>query len=96
MWRKISKKEQEKYLSKWISNITKNKKNTKLSVKRHIVYHAKQIFIKDPKLWSASMRNLIEIYENLYNTKPSVKTRLERLENKYKKNPKRYTPPPSK
>ncbi len=94
MWRKLSKKEQQKYLDKWIKEIVADKKNTLRSVKRHIARHAKHIFDRDPKLWAASMRNLTEIFEGIHKIETSVNIRLERLENKYKKNPNRYNPPP--
>ena len=95
MWRKLSKKQKEQYLNKWIREVVDNKKNTEAVIKNHISRHAKHIFARDPLLWSSSMRNLVETFEAKHNIKPSVKIRLERLENKYKKNPKRYTPPPN-
>lgn len=96
MWEKLSKKEQEKCLKKWISNIVEDKRNTKLSVKKHIVCHAKDVFSEDPKIWSASMRNLIEVFEALHKIKPTTIMRLKRFERKYKKDPKKYCPPPLK
>ncbi|MBT4277155.1 hypothetical protein HOD96_00185 [Candidatus Falkowbacteria bacterium] len=92
MLQKLLKKDKRKYLTKWIKDISKDE--TDLSLKRHIVKHAKEIFENDPKKWAASMRNLIEIFEAKYKIKPSIDLQLERLEEKYKKNPKRYTDPP--
>jgi hypothetical protein len=94
---KLSKKEQRKYLDKWIKAIAKNKKTTELSIRRHIVRHAKETISKTVlESWSASMRNLIEIYEFMHGIKPSLLRQIERLENKYKMDSNRYTPPPKK
>lgn len=84
----------EKYYKKWISKIAKDE--TGRTIKRHIIRHAKEIYSKEPKIWSASMRNLIEIFEKVYKATPSLKLKMARLQHKYKKNPRRYTPPPSK
>jgi len=42
------------------------------------------------------MRNLIEIFDKVYKSTPSTKLKIARLQHKYRKNPKRYTPPPLK
>jgi len=94
MVKKLAVNNSEKYYKKWILEITKNE--TDRTIKRHIVRHAKEIYSKEPKLWSASMRNLIEIFDGVYKSTPSLKLKIERLQNKYKKNPKRYTSPPLK
>jgi len=82
------------YLHNWIKAISDNPKTTDLSVRRHIVKHAKQIYSRDPKLWAASMRNLVEIFECYHKIIPSKKLQIERLQNKFNKNSTRYTPPP--
>lgn len=92
MWKNLSKKEQNKYLQRWIKKISKTE--TELSIKRHIVRHAKEIYEKNPDKWSASMKNLVEIFDEMHKIKPDIKFRLDRLENKYHKNKKRYTTPP--
>ena len=93
MWRKLSKNKKNDYLKKWLKEIPKDE--TKLSITRHIVKHSKEIFKKDPKEWSASMRNLVSTYETFCKIKkPPCDLRLEKLENKYIKNKKRYTAPP--
>jgi len=84
----------EKHYKKWISAISNDE--TGRTIKRHIIRHAKEIYSKEPKVWSASMRNLIEIFDKVHKSKPSTKLKIKRLQRKYKKNPKRYTPPPSK
>lgn len=88
----MNKKEQIEYYRKWIKKIAKDE--TGLSSKRHIVHHAKEVYKKDPKQWSASMKNLIEIFDEIHKIKPDIKSRLDRLEEKFKKNKRRYTPPP--
>lgn len=82
----------EKYYKKWISRIAKDE--TGRTIKQHIVRHAKEIYSKEPKVWSASMRNLMEIFDKVYKSTPTLKLKIRRLQNKYKKNPKRYTSPP--
>ena len=94
MVKKIVNNNLEKYYKKWISGIAKDE--TSRTIKRHIVRHVNEIYSKEPKLWSASMRNLIEIFDEVYKLTPSLKLKTERLQHKYKKNPKRYTPPPFK
>ena len=84
----------KKYYRKWISVIAKDE--TPRTIKQHIVRHAKEIYSEEPEIWSASMRNLIEIFDKIYKSNPSTKLKLERLHHKYKKNPKRYTSPPFK
>lgn len=85
-------KKHRRYLNQWIKLITKDE--TDLSIKRHIVRHAKEIYQKESQSWSDSMRNLVEIYERKCRVKPSLLRQIKKLENKYKKNPKRYTSPP--
>jgi hypothetical protein len=93
MWKKLSTKEQVDFLNKWIRELTKDE--TRLSLRRHVVRHAKEIYGKDPKEWIASMRNLTDAYEVLCKVKqPSTLLRIQKLYNKYKKNPRRYTAPP--
>ncbi|OGY93705.1 MAG: hypothetical protein A2406_04025 [Candidatus Komeilibacteria bacterium RIFOXYC1_FULL_37_11] len=92
MWEHLNKKEQLHFLRLWIKKITK--KHTDFSIKRHIVKHAKEIYQKDPRKWSASMRNLLEIFEGIHNIKPHPAEQLERLNNKYQKDKHRYTAPP--
>ncbi|XOB41733.1 MAG: hypothetical protein ACKKMS_03395 [Candidatus Nealsonbacteria bacterium] len=84
----------EKYYKKWISAIANDE--TGRTIKRHIIRHAKEIYSKESKVWSASMRNLIEVFDEVYKSTPSIKLKIKRLQHKYKLNPKRYTPPPSK
>lgn len=93
---KVPKSKQRKFLDRWIGAIVKNKKNTALGVKKHIVKHAREIFEKNPRLWAASMRNLVEIYERMHEITPKLSTQIERFENKYNRNHSRYTPPPNK
>ena len=71
------------------------KDETKRTIKTHIIRHSKEIWIRNPKEWSASMRNLIEIFDKIFGSKSSTKLKIERLNHKYKKNPKRYTAPPN-
>ncbi|MDO8574212.1 MAG: hypothetical protein Q7R86_01135 [bacterium] len=92
VWRKLSKNKQIKYHRKWVKAIVKDE--TPATIKKHINRHAKEIYTKDPKRWSASMRNLVDIFDEMYQVKPSTSLKLERLHNKYRKNPRRYTPPP--
>jgi|GEM_PF-2826973 len=92
--KKIINNRSEKYYRKWISLISNDE--TGRTIKRHIIRHAKEIYSKDPKVWSASMRNLIEIFDKVHKSEPPIKLRIKRLQLKYKKNPKRYTPPPLK
>lgn len=87
---------EDKFLEKWIKKIAKSEHSTNLAVKRHIIKHAKEIFEKDPKLWAASMRNMVEIFEAMYRIKSSSTTQIERLHNKYNKNKFYYTTPPKK
>jgi len=87
---------QRNFLDRWIKAIIKDKRNSELAVKKHINHHAKEIYTSDPVKWSASMRNLVEMYEAIRKIKPSTKSQIERFQNKYNKNPKRYTPPPTK
>jgi len=94
MVKKLTNNNLEKYYKKWILEIANDE--TGRTIKQHIVRHAKEIYSKEPKIWSASMRNLMEIFDKVYKSAPSLKLKIERLEHKYKKNPKRYTPPPSK
>jgi hypothetical protein len=94
MWKKLDQEGKKKYLKQWIREITKDE--TSLSIRRHIIKHAKEIFEKNPKEWSASMRNLIEVYEVMNKIRPSEKLRLVKLHKKYLRNPKRYTSPPNK
>lgn len=92
---KLLKEKERVILDKWIENIIKDKRNTIFSVKRHINHHSKQIYTRDPDKWCASMRNLLEIYEKMNKVIPSTSLQIERFKNKYNKNKKRYTPPPS-
>ena len=92
MWRKLSKAQQIKYHRKWVKDIIEDE--TPITIKRHINKHAKEIYTRDPDKWSASMRNLVDIFDEMHQIKPSIKLKLERLHNKYRKNPRRYTPPP--
>ncbi|PIR07092.1 MAG: hypothetical protein COV55_01535 [Candidatus Komeilibacteria bacterium CG11_big_fil_rev_8_21_14_0_20_36_20] len=92
MWHHLSKKDQHKFLCKWIKKITYDE--TDLSIKRHVVRHAKHIYDRDPRQWAASMRNLVQIFEDMQNIKPSTTLQLDRLYNKYKSNKHRYTKPP--
>lgn len=92
MWRRLSKKEQEKYYRKWIKEIADCE--TKLSLKRHIVRHAKEIYDKNSKEWSTSMKNLLESFNEMNQIDTTTAMCLKKLENKYKTNPRRYTPPP--
>lgn len=94
MVRKLINNNLERYYRKWILAIANDE--TGRTIKRHIIRHAKEIYYKEPKVWSASMRNLIEIFDKVYKSKPSIKLKIKRLQLKYKKNPKRYTPPPLK
>ena len=83
----------EKYYKKWILAIANDE--TGRTIKQHIVRRAKEIYSKEPKIWSASMRNLIEVFDNVHKSTPSIRLKIKRLQHKYKMNPKRYTPPPS-
>jgi len=94
MPKNFSKKNKELYLKKWIHKIAKNPIHTEGELKEHIIHHAKQIHTCDPKLWAASMRNMLEIFEKFHGIKPSVDIQLERLQNKFDKNPNTHTPPP--
>ena len=88
----MPKNKSKNYYKKWILKIAKDE--TERTIRKHILKHADEIHSKDPKEWSASMRNLIEIFDKIYKLKPNLKLRIERLNHKYKKNPKRYTAPP--
>ncbi|MCX6786991.1 MAG: hypothetical protein NTY93_00465 [Candidatus Kaiserbacteria bacterium] len=92
MWENLSENDMEKYLRRWIQETTKDE--SELSLKKHIVKHAKEINQKDPTEWLASMKNLVEAYEEKTKAIPSVVLRVQKLANKYKKNKRRYTPPP--
>ena len=89
-----SKNKLETYYREWISAIAYDE--TGRTIKQHIVKHAKEVYSKEPKAWSASMRNLMEVFDEIHKSKPSLKSKIGRLQKKYKKNPKRYTPPPPK
>ncbi|MFH1445768.1 MAG: hypothetical protein ABIF08_04820 [Nanoarchaeota archaeon] len=91
MWKKLSKEEQERYHRKWIRSIIKDE--TPSTIKKHVIKHSKEIYKKEPAKWSASMHNLIDIFDEMFISKPKIENKLERLENKYKKNPRRYTKP---
>jgi hypothetical protein len=93
MVKKLVNNNLEKFYRKWISAIANDE--TGRTIKRHIVRHSKEIYSKEPKIWSASMRNLIEVFDKVYKSTPSIKLKIARLQHKYRKNPKRYTPPPS-
>lgn len=94
MVKKLINNNLEKYYKKWISAISN--RETGRTIKRHIVRHAKEVYYKEPKVWSASMRNLIEIFDKVHKSKPSIQSKIRRLQLKHEKNPKRYTPPPLK
>lgn len=92
--KKTTTSEEEKILNEWIANIAK--RDSHFAVKKHLVKHTKELFKSDPLKWSASMRNLIEIFERQHKLSKSriIKKQLERLYLKYLKNPRRYTSPP--
>lgn len=92
MWQKLSKRKKSDFLNKWI--VATLKVETKLSLKRHIVRHAGEVYKKEPEEWIASMKNLIDAFELINNINTGLDTRLKKLNDKYIKNPKRYTPPP--
>ena len=92
MWKKLSKEEQLRYYKNWINETLKDE--TCDSIKMHIVKHAKEIYQKDPEEWSASMRNLIDAFDKKCKINPSISLRLKKMEDKYHKNPRRFTPPP--
>jgi len=94
MVKKLSRNSLDRYYRKWILEISKNE--TSRTIKQHIVRHSKEIYSRDLKEWSASMKNLIEIFDMMHKLNSSVKLKLKRLECKYKENPRRYTPPPLK
>ena len=93
MWKNLSRQEQNKLLNSWIKKILKDE--TSDSINQHIIKHVNEIFDKDPEQWSASMRNLLDIFNKINKIKPNTELRLERLNNKYSKNPKRVTSPPN-
>jgi hypothetical protein len=92
-WKRLPKEKRARYYRRWIRHITKDE--TFHTIRQHILRHSREVYKKDPKIWSASMRNLIEIFDGLHKLRPDTKLMLERLERKYRKNPKRYTPPPA-
>jgi len=92
MAKKVSEKELKKQYGKWIERIKKDE--TELMIKRHINKHANEVYERDSLKWSASMRNLLNIFDAVFDSKPDTALLLERLENKWKQNKKRYTAPP--
>jgi len=84
----------EKYYKEWILKISKNKKSP--DIRRHIVNHAREVYFKDPLKWSASMRNLIEIFDEVYKVRPSLNLKIKRLRDKYNKDPSKFTAPPDR
>lgn len=76
----------------WMEDCVKDE--TPLSLKRHIVRHAKEIYEGDNAGWVASMRNLLDKFEIISNVYATDDKRLERLLMKWHKNKRRYTPPP--
>lgn len=87
----------EKYYEKWIKDIAK--RTTKLGIKRHIINHARDLNNKNdnnPLRWAASMYNLLKTYEKIHRIELTPEIMLNRLLNKYNKNPYYYTPPPGK
>jgi hypothetical protein len=93
-WKKLSKEKQIKILNRWIRTITKSE--TKFAVKKHMVKHAEEVYADDPTEWSASMRNMMDIFDLIFKVNSENETwrRLDKLETKYNTNRKRYTPPP--
>ena len=63
MVKKLINNNLERYYRKWILAIANDE--TGRTIKRHIIRHAKEIYSKEPKVWSASMRNLIEIFDKV-------------------------------
>ena len=93
MWRKLKGKDLENYYKKWINGTLKIAV-TKDPVKKHIKKHITEIDDSDPEQWAASMRTLLDIFEAVYKIEPSLKLQLKKMENHYKRHPKRACPPP--
>ena len=86
---------EEKYYNTWIRVISK--RYTQITIKRHIIHHAKQLNDKNtnsPLNWVASMYNLIRIFESVNRVKSTKPIEIYKLLKKYNKNPKLFTPPP--
>lgn len=92
MWRELPEEDQLKFYKKWISDTLRDE--TPDSLREHIIKHAHEIFEKDPEEWSASMRNLVDAFDAKMGCNPSVGLRLKKMDNKYKKDSDRFTPPP--
>lgn len=92
MWHKLPEDKKKDFLQRWIEKITRDE--TDLTLKKHIVKHAHEIYVKDKKKWSHSMRNLLDIFDAKYDIEEDVGYRIDRLHNKYRKNKRRYTAPP--
>ena len=85
--------QQEAFLAAWLEAVSADE--TDVTIKRHIVHHAKEIYEKTPEEWAASMRNLVDIFEHMNKISPPTHARLGKLLKKYRSNPRRYTPPPA-
>ncbi|KPJ70421.1 hypothetical protein AMJ51_01935 [Microgenomates bacterium DG_75] len=94
MWRKLDNTKLRRYYRQWIKNMAKKGFAHESNTKAHIKKHVEEIESKDPEIWVASMKNLIDIFEEVFKVKPSLKLRVERLERQYKKKPKISCPPP--
>lgn len=87
--------ETEKYHKKWIKLIAKE--TSELRIKRHIIYHAKQLCdpnVNNPISWLNSMYNLLEIYEIIHKVRPNPSIKIYKLLSKYNTNKRIYTTPP--
>jgi hypothetical protein len=92
MWMELSEQQQVEYYNKWIDETLKDE--TEQSLREHIIKHAHEIMEKEAVEWAASMRNLVDAFERKVGIKPDIELRLKKLDNKYKKDPERFTPPP--
>ena len=91
---KRSEKEMEEIHAKWINDISK--RHSLYGIKRHIIRHAKDISVEKPWIWSASMMNLVEIYNAKLGNKTVVRHKIDRLVQQRKRKKRIRTQPPEK
>lgn len=85
-------------LKVWLSDVAA--RETKEGLHQHIVKHAKELFGEVEETgtyesWSASMHNLLSIYDEFHGILPDTDLQLERMTAKYISNPNEGTTPPA-
>ncbi len=100
-WKDLNKKDLKKFYAEWVKAIAASRA-TKKSIKLHLNKHLSELNklknnrTKDVERWLASMHNLLRIFEEVYDVKTSLRSKVKRLENHYIKHPEKSTAPPNK